>query len=116
MAIDWPSSVRPTFTITIGFFRRPGEVGAELLERVEVRVRSEQTYLTLAHELVEPGLELLAVRARLGEPGREDDRECGLPLQHFFECVDGLAGEDDGEVEITGHVEHAGVAALAEHR
>ena len=191
-AIDSPSSVRPTFTITIGFFsvaawsaasmrvrpslnpsmyagdhtdvrlvgevagevgelevdlvprrrpvrqpdadllalehgpalvaalgderdRRPGEVGAELLERVEVRVGAEQMHLAVAHEVVEAGLELGAVLAGLGEPGGEDHREGGLALQHLFEGVDGLAGEDDGEIEIAGHVEHRGVAALTEH-
>src|SRR5581483_8210173 len=89
--------------------RRAREIGAELLERVEVRVRSEQADVAAAHETVETRLELLALVTRLREAGREDDRELRLALQHLLERVDGRARKDDREVDVAGDVEHAPV-------
>ena len=80
--------------------RRPGEVVAERLERVEVGVRPEQVGARRSR----PGRSSrswsgLAVRAGLGEAGREDHREPGLLLEHRLEHVDGVADQDDGEVD-----------------
>ncbi len=96
--------------------RRAFEVGAEVLERVQVRVRAEQVHIARPHEGLEPAFELLALLAGLGEAGREDHRELRLALQDFLERVDGASGEDDHEVEVAGDVEHRLVALVPEHR
>ena len=62
MPISWPwNTGRPWWPDwVIERDRRAFEVGAEVLERVEVRVRAEQAHVAALHELVEPLLELLA--------------------------------------------------------
>jgi hypothetical protein len=94
--------------------RRAREVVAEVLERVQVRVRPQQAGVGAPHEVVEAGFERLALAADLREPGGEDHRERRLPLHDLLERVDRLAREDDGEVDVARDVEHRAVAARAD--
>ena len=95
--------------------RRPVEIRAELLERVEVRVGAEQPHIAAAHELLEPAFALRALGAGLGETGREDHRELGLAPQHLFEGLLGATGEDDREVDVARDVEHRLETGMPEH-
>ena len=96
--------------------RRTFEIVAEVLERVEVRVRSEQPHVAALHERFEVPFALLALGAGLGESGREDHRELRLAPQHFLEGLFGPAGQDDREIEVAGDVEHRLVTRVSEHR
>src|SRR5262249_17786123 len=90
--------------------------GAELLERVEVRVRPEQVNVTARDQLRQALLALLALGAGLREARRENHREARFALQHFLERVLGAPGEDDRKVEIAGYIEDRAIATVSEHR
>jgi hypothetical protein len=90
--------------------RPTGQVGAELLEGVEVRVGTEQMQLAPGDELLHLPLELLALGADLGEAGGEHHRESGLLLDRLLERRQRVADEDHGEVDVGRHVEHRTVA------
>ena len=96
--------------------RRPVEVGAELLERVEVGVRAEEADVATPDQAFEAALERGAVLAGLAEPGGEDHRELRRAGQDLLERVDRLAGEDDREVDLTGHVGEGRVHLVPEDR
>ncbi len=96
--------------------RRTFEIVAELLERVQVRVRAEQPHVATAHETLEPALTFLALGSRLGESRREDHRELRLAPQHLLECFLGATCEDDREIDVAGDVEDRWVTRVAKHR
>ena len=96
--------------------RRALEVGAEILERVEVGVGPEQAHVAAAHQSLESPLTAFALGAGLREPGREDHRELGLAPQHLLERLLRPSGEDDREVDVARDVEHRLVAPVPEHR
>ena len=119
MPISWPwNTGRPWWPdCVIERDRRAFEVVAEVLERVEVRVRAEQADVADLHEAGEAVLELLALGAGLGEAGREDHRELRPCARSTSSKVStGAAGEDDREVEVAGDVEDRLVTRVAEHR
>ncbi len=76
------------------------QVVAERLERVEVGVGPEQAGVRAVDDVAQPRLLRLAVRAGLGEAGGEDDREPRLLVEDRLERLDGVAGEDHGEVDV----------------
>jgi hypothetical protein len=85
---------------------RRRQIVAERLERVQVRVRAEQVRAAAGDQVLEPLLQRLTLGSDLVEAGGEDDGVARLLLEHGLEHLDRLADEDDGEVEVAGHVEH----------
>ncbi len=84
--------------------RPAGVARGEGLERVQVRVGPEQVGGGRRHQsrqlLLTPG----TGSSGLGETGREDHREPGLLRQHVPVGLDGVADQDDREVELAGHL------------
>ena len=113
MPISWPwNTGRPWWPDwVIERDRRAVEVGAEVLERVEVRVRAEQAHVADAHELVEAALR--ASRPRRRSPRsrpRRSPRTWPCAAAPLRTCRLGAAGEDDREVDVAGDVEDRLVA------
>jgi hypothetical protein len=80
------------------------DVVAEQLEGVEVGVGPEQVGARRLHQGRQRRLQRLAVGADLGEAGGEDHRVARRLGQHRLEALDGVAGEDHGEVDlVAGH-------------
>ena len=95
---------------------RPGQVVAERLEGVEVRVRPEQVRGAAVDELLQAPLELGARRARLGEAGGEDDGEGGTLLEDGLVHADRVTDEDDRQVDVVVDVEDRVGARVAVDR
>ena len=77
-----------------------GEVVAEHLERVEVRVRSEQVGVSGFDDPLHLRLDPLALRASLGEPCREDDGELRPGRNRVPEDGKRVSDEDGDEIEL----------------
>ncbi len=90
-----------------------GQIVAERLERVQVGVGTEQVCVAGGDQVLEALLQSLAFGADLVETGGEDDGEPWLLLEHGLEHLDGLADEDDRQVEIAGNIGDRGVALHA---
>ncbi len=83
---------------------RSFEVGAELLEGVEVGVRAEQPQPGPTDGRGQPFLRGGARRAGLREPGGEDDREFDLGLGQFLEHRKGVGDQQHREIDRLGQV------------
>ena len=118
MPISWPWKIgRPWCPLwVISAMAGTFEVVAELLERVEVRVRAEDVSVGAGDRVDDALLGDGAVGADLGEAAGEDDREGDLLLDDRTERGDRVADEQRRDVDVVRDVGDRRVAREPEDR